>query len=108
MLAQETRIANAHLAAAEVVDEHGFKYITCQTASKEVFFAFNSDKQQLIQQHDGETVAQFDITELTDTYIVAEAPEHRISINRASGTLLHQHNGTEHQASCELSSQRKF
>lgn len=108
MLAQESRIANAHLAAAEVVDEHGFKYITCQTSSKEVFFAFNSDKQQLIQQHDGETVAQFDITELTDTYIVAEAPEHRISINRASGTLLHQHNGTEHQASCELSSQRKF
>jgi len=108
MLALEKRGTFATTAQQEIVDEHGFKYITCQTASKEVFFAFNPDKQQLIQQHDGKTIAQFDITELTDTFIVAEAPEHRISINRASGSLLHQHNGSEAQASCELTSQRKF
>jgi hypothetical protein len=108
ILALKRGAAASTIAQQEIVDEHGFKYITCQTASKEVFFAFNPDKQQLIQQYDGKTIAQFDITELTDTFIVAEAPEHRISINRASGSLLHQHNGSEAQASCELTSQRKF
>jgi hypothetical protein len=108
VLALESRAAAPAVTQQDIVDEHGFKYITCQTASKEVFFAFNPDKQQLIQQHDGKTIAQFDITELTDTFIVAEAAEHRISINRASGSLLHQHNGSEAQASCELTSQRKF
>ena len=109
MLTQESRIANARLAAAEVVDENGFKYISCNTTSgKEVFFALNPDKHQLLQQHDGQLIASFDITDLTDTFIVAEADQHRISINRVSGTLLHQHNGTEAQAHCELSSKQRF
>lgn len=110
MLALERKVVapTVVLAQQQVVDENGFKYITCQTATKEVFFAFNSEKNQLIQQHDGQTIAQFDITELNDTFIVAEAKGHRISINRVSGSLLHQTNGTEHQASCELTSQAKF
>ena len=110
MLTQESRIAKAHIAAAEVVDENGFKYITCNTDSgKEVFFALNADKHQLLQQHDGHLVASFDITELTDTFIVAESgQDDRISINRVSGTLLHQQNGAEHQAHCELSSKQRF
>ena len=91
-----------------VVDEYGFKYITCQTGSDEVFFAFNPDKKQLIQQADGNNIAQFDITDLTDTFIVAEKDAHRISINRVSGTLIHRHQGNESTASCELSSQKKF
>lgn len=108
LLAQAKRLTSPAVAQQEIVDEHGFKYITCQAANKEVFFAFNPEKQQLIQQHDAKTIAQFDITELTDTFIVAESDGHRISINRASGTLLHQHGGNESQASCELTSQRKF
>jgi hypothetical protein len=110
MLALESRLAAAPVAAAEVVDENGFKYITCNTSSgKEVFFALNADKHQLLQQHDGQLVASFDITDLTDTFIVAEAgQDDRISINRVSGTLLHQQNGSEHQAHCELSSKQQF
>ncbi|MFT7235835.1 MAG: hypothetical protein ACI9QV_001421 [Methylophagaceae bacterium] len=109
MLALEKRASMPAVAAPqEIVDENGFKYITCQTVTKEVFFAFNSAKNQLIQQHDGQTIAQFDITKISDTFIVAEAEGHRISINRVSGSLLHQTNETEHQASCELTSQGKF
>jgi hypothetical protein len=109
MLALESRVANTPIAAAELVDENGFKYITCNTDSgKEVFFALNPEKHQLLQQHDGQLLASFDITELTDTFIVAEADQHRISINRVSGTLLHQHKGAEAQAHCELSSQQRF
>ena len=78
------------------------------TGSDEVFFAFNPEKQQPIQQADGNTVAQFDITDLTDTFIVAEKEAHRISINRGSGTLIHRHQDNESTASCELSSQQKF
>lgn len=94
--------------ADPVVDEYGFKYITCQAGDNEVFFAFNPEKQQLIQQADGNNIAQYDITELTDTFIVAESEGHRISVNRVSGTLIHRHQGDEVQASCELSSQQKF
>jgi hypothetical protein len=108
LLAQAKRLTSPAVAQQEIVDEHGFKYITCQATNKEVFFAFNPEKHQLIQQHDAKTIAQFDITELTDTFIVAESDGHRISINRASGTLLHQHGGNESQASCELTTQRKF
>ena len=107
MFALESRLAS--VAPAEVIDENGFKYITCNTESgNEVFFALNTDKHQLLQQHDGELVASFNITELTDTFIVAESGEHRISINRVSGTLLHQHNDEEVQASCKLSSKKQF
>ena len=107
MFALESRLAS--VAPAEVIDENGFKYITCNTESgNEVFFALNTDKHQLLQQHDGELVASFNITELTDTFIVAESGEHRVSINRVSGTLLHQHNDEEVQASCKLSSKKQF
>ena len=108
LLAQAKRLASPAVAQQEIVDEHGFKYVTCRTTSKEVFFAFNPEKQQLIQQYDANTIAQFNITKLTDTFIVAQSEGHRISINRASGKLLHQHDGNETQASCELTSQRKF
>jgi hypothetical protein len=107
MFALENRLAS--VAPAEVIDENGFKYITCNTESgNEVFFALNTNKHQLLQQHDGELVASFNITELTDTFIVAESGEHRVSINRVSGTLLHQHNDEEVQASCKLSSKKQF
>tara|TARA_R110002111_G_scaffold109121_14_gene167949 strand:- start:263 stop:982 length:720 start_codon:yes stop_codon:yes gene_type:complete len=105
MLALENKAANN----TPAVDENGFKYLTCNAADgKEVFFALNPEKHQLVQQHDGQVVANFDITKLSDTFIVAVAEHHRISINRVSGTLLHQHNGTEAHAQCKLTSKQGF
>ena len=107
MFALESRLAS--VAPSEDIDENGFKYITCNTESgNEVFFALNTDNHQLLQQHDGQLVASFDITELTDTFIVAESGQHRISINRVSGTLIHQHNDEEVKASCKLSNKQQF
>ena len=107
MFALESRLAS--VAPSEDIDENGFKYITCNTESgNEVFFALNTDKDQLLQQHDGQLIASFDITELTDTFVVAESGQHRISINRVSGTLLHQHNDEKVQASCKLNSKKQF
>ncbi len=105
MLALESKVAHS----PATVDENGFKYLTCNTATgNEVFFAMNPGKHQLQQQHNGEVIANFNITKLTDTFIVAEADQHHISINRVSGTLLHKHNGSEAQAQCKLSSQQGF
>ena len=107
MFALESRLAA--VTPSEDIDENGFKYITCNTESgNEVFFALNTDSHQLLQQHDGQLVASFDITELTDTFIVAESGQHRISINRVSGTLIHQHNDEEVKASCRLSNKQQF
>lgn len=105
MMAIENR--EAAIAEKEQIDEHGFKYILCQGDS-ETFFAFSPTKNQLIQQHDGRNVAHYSIDELNDTYIVANGDQGRISINRVSGTLLHQQNGSESQSSCELTTQQKF
>jgi len=105
MLALENRVVNT----PTTVDENGFKYITCNsTNGKEVFFALNTEKRQLQQQHDGQVVASFDITNLTDTFIVATSEQHHISINRVSGTLLHKHNGAETQAQCKLTNKQGF
>ena len=107
MFALESRLAA--VTPSVDIDENGFKYITCNTESgNEVFFALNTDSHQLLQQHDGQLVASFDITELTDTFIVAESGQHRISINRVSGTLIHQHNDEEVKASCRLSNKQQF
>lgn len=107
MLASEIRMTKTAV-TAEVVDENGFKYISCQGNDNEAFFAFNSNKRQLVKQHDGKQVAIFNIKQLSDTYIVATSADSRISINRISGTMLEQTNGIESQAVCELSSKQRF
>ena len=107
MLISESRMAKATV-EAEVVHQNGFKYITCQVSDNEVFFAFNSEKRQLLKQYDGKQVAVFNIEQLTETYIVATSTDSRISINRVSGTMLDQTNGIESQAVCELSSKQRF
>jgi hypothetical protein len=107
MLASEIRMTKTAV-TAEVVDENGFKYISCQGNDNEAFFAFNSKKRQLLKQHDGKQVAIFNIEQLTDTYIVATSADSRISINRISGTMLEQTNDIESQAVCELSSKQRF
>lgn len=114
MLTSNNRAVNAAVATTAavavvaVVDENGFKYITCQTNDMPLFYAFNSEKRQLLQQHDGKQVAMFDIEELTETYIVATSTESRMSINRVTGKLLEQTNGVESEAVCELSSEQRF
>jgi hypothetical protein len=107
VLSSNSRMAKAAV-VPEVVDENGFKYITCQVNDNETFFAFNSEKRQLLKQYDGKQLAVFDIEQLTDTYIVATSADSRISINRVSGTMLDQTNGIETQALCELSSKQRF
>ncbi len=107
MLALETRAERT--AEQQQVDEHGFKYIVCHDDQQEHFYAFNPENRQLIQQHDAQIVAKFNIDELSDSYIVAHGDNGvRISINRVSGTMLKQHNGQESASSCELSSKQKF
>lgn len=110
MLASERRVKAAPVVtpAVKPVDEDDFKYISCQAKSKEIFFAFNPIKQQLLEQNDGETIAEFDIQQLSETYIVAVNKGSRISINRISGTMLYQTEGIESQAQCELTSQQRF
>ncbi len=106
-LALERKATNSH-AVATTANNGSLKYITCQAGKDEVFFAFDPKKELLTQQSNGNNVAQFDVTELSDTFIVAEANSHRISINRISGTLIHSHNGAETQASCVLKGQQQF
>jgi hypothetical protein len=108
MLSYESRMASTAAVAEEVVDENGFKYITCQVNDNEVFFAFNSEKRQLLKQHDGKQITVFNIEQLTETSIVATSADSRISINRVSGMMLEQTNGIESQAVCELSSKQRF
>lgn len=105
MLTSESRMTAV---TTEVVDENGFKYITCHGNDNKAFFAINSKKRQLLKQHDGKQVAIFNIEQLTDTYIVATSADSRISINRISGTMLEQTHGIESQAVCELSSKQRF
>ena len=106
-LALESRATGSNAIAAAPA-ANGLKYITCNANNEEIFFAFNPQKEQLIQQANGKNVAQFNVTEQSDTFIVAESNAHRISINRVSGTLVHSHNGTETQASCALKNQQQF
>ncbi len=94
--------------AAKTVDKNGFKYISCQAKNNEIFFAFNPEKQQLLQQNDGKQIAEFDIQQLSETYIVATNTDSRVSINRISGTMLYQSKGIESKAHCELTSQQRF
>jgi hypothetical protein len=111
MLTSNNRAVNAAIVpavVAEVVDENGFKYISCQANSSQLFFAFNKETGQLLEQHDGKQVAVMDIEEITETYIIATSVERRISINRISGMLLDRTSDTESQAVCELSSQQRF
>lgn len=107
MLTSDRRMEKASI-VEDVVDENGFKYITCQVNGNEVFFVFNSEKHQLLKQHDGHQLAVFNIEQLTETYIVAISAESRISINRISGTMLVQSNGIESQAMCALSRKQQF
>ncbi len=89
-------------------DESGFKYINCQVKDDEIFFAFNPEKQQLLQQGDGKQIAKFDIQELSETYIVATTTDGRVSINRISGTMHYQNKETKLQGHCKLTSQQRF
>ncbi len=112
VLALEEKVKAKTAPAAAVVttpvDEDGFKYISCQAKDNEMFFAFNPEKQQLLQQHDGKQVATFDIEKLSDTYIVATTKGSRISINRISGTMIYKTEGNESKANCELTSKQRF
>lgn len=108
MLTSESRMNPAPAIAAKRVDGQGFKYISCQAKNTELFFAFNPEKKQLLQQNDGKQVAEFDIETLSETFIIATSTDSKVSINRVSGTMLYQTKGTESQAHCELSSQQRF
>lgn len=90
------------------VDTNGFKYISCQGENNEIFFAFNPEKQQLLQRHDGKQIAEFDIQKLSDIDIVAKTKDSRISINRISGAMILDAAGKISKASCELTSKQRF
>jgi len=107
VLTSEIRRANT-IVSPTFVDENGFKYITCHGSGNEIFFAFNSEKRQLLTQHDGKQIAMLNIEKLTDTQIVALSADSRITINRVSGKMLEKTSGTETQTVCELSSQQRF
>ncbi len=112
MLALETKVKAAPVTAAPVatppVDEHGFKYISCEVRDNEIFFAFSPEKQKLLQQSDGKQIAEFDIQQLSETFIVATTADIRVSINRISGTIKHQTKGVESKGHCELTSKQRF
>jgi hypothetical protein len=110
MLTSERRVNNSAVAVTPVnpVDEHGFKYITCQTKSDEIFFAFSPEKKQLLQQEGGKQIAKFDIQQLSETFIVATNKDSQISINRISGTMLFKTKKMESKSHCELTSQQRF
>jgi len=90
------------------VDKNGFKFISCTAKDSEMFFAFNPEKQQLLQQYDGKQIAAYDIQKLSETYIVATTKDSRVSINRISGAMIVQTKGKESKANCELTSKQRF
>ena len=107
MMAIEQR--EAVIAEKEQLDEHGFKYIVCHGDGQEYFYAFSPTKNKLIQKHDANVVANYDISELSESYIVANGDDGaRMTVNRISGTMLKHHNGQEQTSSCELTSQQRF
>lgn len=105
MLALENRVATPVEAK---VDEHGFKYIVCHADGQEKFFALNPEAHTLLEQHDAQTVATYDVDEISDTFIVATGNDARLSVNRVSGTMLVQSQGMESQSSCDLTSKHRF
>ncbi len=107
MMAIEQR--EAVIAEKEQLDEHGFKYIVCHGDDQETFYAFSPTKNKLIQKHDANVVAEYDISELSESYIVANGNNGaRMSINRISGTMIKHQNNQEATSSCALTSQQKF
>ena len=91
------------------VDKQGFKYIICRAGGEERFFAFDAEKNRLLEQRDGRVVTTLVMEQLSDTFIVATGADNtRVSINRVSGTMRYQHAGTESEGSCELASRQKF
>jgi hypothetical protein len=91
------------------VDKQGFKFIVCRSNGEERFFAFDAEKNQLLEQQDGRVVTTFVVELLSDTFITATADENpRVSINRVSGTMRYKYNGIESEGSCELTSQPRF
>ena len=91
------------------VDVKGFKYISCHHSGSPLFYAFNPEKQLLIQQQAGENIAEFTIKELTDTHIIAHNGQQRIAINRISGRLTQQQpNQRDQHAMCRLTAKQQF
>lgn len=110
-LAPETKTAviAAEVAPDAAVDIRGFKYIVCRANGNEIFFAFNAEKHQLLEERDGRVVTTLAMEQLSDTFIIAAGEDNtRVSINRVSGTMLYLHAGTESEGSCELTSRQKF
>ncbi len=108
--AEMTPVVVAAVPAA-AVNEQNFKYIVCRASDKEIFFAFDAEKNQLLEQRDGRVLTTFLIEQLTDTFIVATstaAENTRISINRVSGAMHYRNAGTESEGRCMLASQQKI
>lgn len=100
--------AATNIAMTNTVDENVFKYISCHGKDNTFFFAFNPEKQQLLQLHDGNQIAAFDIQKLSETYIIASTQDSRISINRISGAMIFQGKDKELNGNCELTSKQRF
>jgi hypothetical protein len=110
MSAEVTPVVVAAVPAA-VVNDQSFEYIVCRAGDKEIFFAFDAEKNQLSEQRDGRVVTTFVIEQLTDTFIIATSTRvgnTRVSINRVSGTLHYQNAGIESEGRCKLASQQQF
>jgi hypothetical protein len=91
------------------VDTQGFKYLVCRANGEEIFFAFNAEKNQLLEQRDGRVVTTLVMEQLSDSFIIATAAEDtRVSINRVSGTMRYRHTGVESEGKCELASRQQF
>lgn len=86
------------------------KYLVCRANEEEIFFVFDAENNQLLDQRDGRVVTTFVVDKISDTFIIATANEDasRISINRVSGSMRYQHAGAESEGSCELDSRQKF
>lgn len=108
MSAEVTPAVEAAVPAA-VVNDHGFKYIVCRAGDKEIFFAFNAEKNQLLEQQDGRVVTTLVMEQLSDSFIIATAAEDtRVSINRVSGAMRYRLTGVESEGRCELASRQQF
>jgi hypothetical protein len=91
------------------VDTQGFKYLVCRANGAEIFFAFNAEKNQLLEQRDGRVVTTLVMEQLSDSFIIATAAEDtRVSINRVSGAMRYRHAGIESEGKCELASRQQF